>query len=363
MALLCAPPAWTQEARASGRIVRVVTGDTMPVGSVSVVLHRVSQTAQGPIDTVPTGISGRFDIRFRADTSALFLFSVRYEGIEYFSAPIRGYAGRPDTGLVIIVADTSSTIPVTVAERTLLIGRPDQSNSRMVIDWLVLFNPGDRTRVVSDTRPAWAVPLPEEAQQVALADIHLSQFSPDAVSFRGDSIQVFAPISPGRKELVLQYRIPGTAKRMVVPAPGTDSVFVLIEEPDARVERPALTRSAGQQVEGRGFQRWVGVLGSASEIAIALPGPGLSAKSLLPALLAITILGFVGLALVRARRRTVQPEGADPIALADAIARLDQQKTDAGVGWSADRETTYRAERARLKVLLERALASPRRHS
>ncbi len=93
-------------------IVRIAGGDTVPVGPDSLVLHRVGQAAQGPIDTVETGPRGRFEVRFHPDTSALFLFSVRYEGIEYFSAPIRGLAGKPDTSLVIIVADTSSSTPV-----------------------------------------------------------------------------------------------------------------------------------------------------------------------------------------------------------------------------------------------------------
>jgi hypothetical protein len=144
-----------------------------------------------------------------------------------------------------------------------------------VLDWLVLANRGERTRVVPDSqRPTWGAPLPDGVQAVELADLQLSQFSPDAVSFRGDSVLVFAPISPGRKELVLQYRIPGSERRLVAPAAGADSVFVLLEEPDARVERPRLARGADQQMQGRSFTRWAGVLGDDSQIEIRLPARG-----------------------------------------------------------------------------------------
>jgi len=328
------------------------------------VLHQVGPTLQAPVDTVLAGPGGKFDVRFRSDTSALFLLSVRYQGIEYFSAPIRGLPGKPDTSLVIIVADTSSAAPVSVAERTLLVGRPDQSHSRMVIDWLVLSNPGERTRVSPDSsRATWSVPLPEGVQQVSLADASLSQFSPDAVGFRGDSVQVFAPISPGRKELVLQYRIAGGLQRVAVPAPGTDSVFVLLEEPEAGVEPASLIRTEGQQIEGRAFGRWGGVLGSAREFTLVLPGPGLSSRVVLPVLLGTAILAFFALALARARGRAVPVETPDPIALADRIARLDQERAEAGAAWPPERDAAYRAERARLKAQLERALATPPRRS
>ena len=352
-----------QPALAGGRIVRLSQGDTVPVPAIPLVLHRVGRVAQGPIDTIASDASGRFQVRFAADTSALYLFSVRYQGIEYFSAPIRGIPAQPDTQLVLIVADTSSTAPVGMAERTLLISGPDEGGSRLVLDWIVLMNRGERTRVVPDSaRPSWSLPLPEGVQAVELADVHLSQFSPDAVSFQRDSVMVFAPISPGRKELVLQYRVPGTQRRLVAPAAGTDSVFVLLEEPAATVAEPRLSRGAGQQMQGRSFARWAGVLGSASGIEVVFPSPGIGAGTLLPLLLAVMLAGFGFLAVMLVRRRPVPIPLPDPTALADAIARLDLQFGELA-NPSDEARARYQEERARLKALLVRALAAPPRRS
>jgi hypothetical protein len=351
-----------QPARAGGRVVRLVRGDTVPIALVPVVLHRIARSEQGPIDTVRADARGRFQARFTSDTTVLYLLSVRYQGIEYFSAPLRGNPGEPDTALVLIVADTSSTAPVGVSERTLLISGPDEGGSRAVLDWLVLINRGERTRVVPDSqRPTWGAPLPDGVQAVELADVYLSQFSPDAVSFRGDSVMVFAPISPGRKELVLQYRIPGSLHRLLAPAAGTDSVFVLLEEPDARVEHPRLRRGVAQQMQGRSFARWAGVLGDDSRIEVVLPSPGIGPRTVLPILLAVTLLGFGILAGMLLRRRSTRVALPDPVALADAIARLDDRFAQLD---PVDEEARarYEDERARLKALLVRALAaSPHR--
>lgn len=352
-----------QQARAGGRVVKVSQGDTVPVPSAQLVLHRVGRAEQGPIDTITADARGRFQARFASDSSALYLFSIRYQGIEYFSAPIRGNPAQPDTQLVLIVADTSSTAPVGIGERTLLISSPDEGGSRLVLDWLVLMNRGERTRVVPDSlRPTFGAPLPDGVQAVELADVQLSQFSSDAVSFRGDSVLLFAPISPGRKELVLQYRLPGSVRRFVAPASATDSVFVLLEEPDARVERPGISRGAGQEMQGRSFARWAGVLGQDSLIEVVFPSPGIGARTVLPILLGLTVLAFVMFAMTLLRRRRRTAELPDPAALTDAIARLDLEFSELRSP-DAEARARYESERARLKSLLVRALAGPERRS
>ncbi len=355
-----------QSAVVGGRVIRLVAGDSVPVPAARLVLHQLARSAQGPIDTVLADFRGRFRTRFAPDTAAMYLLSVRYQGIEYFSAPVRARPGRADTALVLIVADTSSTAPVRVAERTVLISRADAGGTREVIDWFVLENPGPQTRVAPDSsRPSWSSPLPEAAQNAALADIHFSQFSPDAIGFSNDSIQVLAPISPGRKELVLQYRIPERLRRFVAPAAGADSVFVLLEDPGARVERPGLRAGEGQQVEGRRFARWSGVLGSAPAIEVSFPAGGISPGTALPLLLGLAALAFAALGFLlfrRAPRPAFRP-ALDPAGLADAIARLDLAASRADPALDPDGLARYQEERARLKALLVRALAASRGRS
>lgn len=364
------PLAAEGQSRVAGRVVRVVARDTMPVAGIPVVLHRVGTRVQGPVDTARAGPAGRFAFRFAADTGATYLLSARYAGIEYFSLPVATNPARPDTAVVVIVADTSSIAPVLVRQRTLLISRPDESGTRTVLDWFVLGNPGEETRVAPDTvRPAWGTPLPAEAQNVELADNRMSQFSPDALVFRRDSALVFAPLSPGDKELMLQYRIPGTLRRFLVPAERiSDSVFVLLEERAGRVATPGFARADSQMLDGREFQRWVGALSQPAEIEIVLPSPRLSQGQLLAAMVATAGTAFALLAwVVVRRRRAYSPDPRlltpDPSQLADLIARLDERFQGREAETAAAEWLAYRTERARLLSELEGALATRRNRS
>lgn len=310
-AALCAAwaPSILAQATTAGRIVRLVGGDTVAAPRVQVVLHRVGPAGQGPLDTVLTDPAGRFGFRFAGDTTSVFLLSARYAGIEYFSRPVSGDPGRADTSVTLMVADTSSGQPVGVRQRTLLVSRPDESGTRVVIDWMVLSNRGPLTRVAPDSvRATWGGPLPEAAQNVEMADSRLSQFAAEAVSFRRDSALIFAPLSPGDKELMLQYRIPGTLREFVVPASVSESVFVLLEEPGARVSAPPLTVADSQEIEGRAFYRWAGLMGGGGEIKVVLAGPRFSQQQILVLLVALLGAGFALLALraltvARRRRR------------------------------------------------------------
>ncbi len=363
LALLAAAPLAAQaQSRVAGRVVRVAGSDTLPVGGIAVVLHQVGQRAQGPIDTATAGPGGRFSFRFAADTTAAYLLSARYGGIEYFSQPVATNPARPDTAVVVIVADTSSTAPVLVKQRTILVSAADESGTRTVLDWFVLSNPGQLTRVAPDTlHGAWGTPLPPEAQNVELADNRMSQFSPEALVFRQDSVLVFAPLSPGDKELMLQYRIPGTLRRFLVPAERVeDSVFVMVEERGGRVATSGFAAADSQMLDGRAFRRWAGIHRQPGDVEIVLPAAALSSRQLL-ALLVITIgAAFALLAFVIVKRRRRAPARAvlpDPAFLSDGIARLDQRYQGREAETPPDEWVRYQAERARLLALLSSALA------
>jgi len=368
--LVLMPAAAAAQSRVAGRVVRVVARDTVAVTGLPVVLHRVGSRIQGPVDTAQAGPTGRFSFRFSPDTNATYLLSARYGGIEYFSQPVATNPARPDTAMVVIVADTSSSVPVVVRQRTLLISRPDESATRTVLDWFVLSNPGEQTRVAPDTvRPAWGTPLPPEAQNVELADNRMSQFSPDALVFRGDSALVFAPISPGDKELMLQYHIPGTLRRFVAPSDRiVDSVFVLMEEPGSRVATPGFVLTDTQMLDGRPFQRWAGPFARPADLEIVLPSARFSQGQLLVAMVATTVAAFAMLAWILVRRRrgfVPDPQllTSDPSFLTDQIARLDERFQGREADTPPAEWLAYRTERARLLSALERALATRRHRS
>jgi hypothetical protein len=349
----------------AGRVTRIQGTDTLPVGGLAVVLHRVARLAQGPVDTVRADQAGRFRFRFQVDTTAAYLLSARYAGIEHFSQAIGVDPTHPDTAVMVVVSDTSSRVPVAVRQRTLLISRADESGTRTVIDWFVLANRSDLTRVAPDTvRPSWATPLPEDAQNVEVADTRLSQFSPDAVVFRRDSALLFAPLSPGEKELMLQYRVPGALRRFLVPSGGgVDSVFVLLEEASARVLAPRMIRSDSQLIEGRAFRRWAGQLAAGSAIEIGLPAPLLSQGRTLALLVGAAALAFSVLAWYVLQRRAAPPPSSllpPPSVLTDAIAHLDARYLGRVSEVPSEEWRGYLEERLRLKEALAAALAATR---
>lgn len=356
------------QSRAGGKVVRIVNGDTLPIAGLPVVLHRVSRTSQGPQDTARADRGGRFSFRFSADTASAYLLSARFGGVEYFSAPLATNPSRPDTSIVVIVADTSSAAPVVLRQRTLLVSVTDESSTRTVLDWLVLSNPGEKTRVVPDTlHPSWGAPLPPDAQNVELADSRLSQFAFEALAFRHDSVLVMAPVGPGDKELMLQYRIPGTLRRFVIPAAGvTDSVFILLEGAGGSVVTPGFASVDSQSIEGRAFQRWAGTIQGSGEIHVTFSVSRITASTILAILAGLTAPAFlilgVGLARRRAGAATLSPRYS-PHVLADAAARLDARFAGREAQTPPEEWNRYLEERARLAALLERTLAAGRRRS
>jgi len=115
-------------------------------------------------------------------------------------------------------------------------------------------------------------------------------------------VLLFAPLSPGDKELMLQYRIPGELRRFRVPLVADDSVFVLMEEAGARVVTPVLAGADSQTIEGRPFRRFAGTMAGATMLEIELAGGPLSSEQLLVILVVLLAAGFVLLGWRLARR-------------------------------------------------------------
>ncbi len=346
-----------------GTVGRLAAGDTVPLPGTRVVLHMLTAARQGPVDSVVSDDAGRFQFKVRADTSALLLTSSRYDGIEYFSRPARATAARPDTGLVILVADTSSSAVVSLAGRYLMIGRPEQGGRRGALDLIVLQNRGDLTRVARDsTKPVWTMPLPAGVEDFAPGE---SEFSAAAVGHRGDSLTISAPLSPGDRQLMVTYALPRGIKILRVPfAAATDSVVLLLEEPTARVLTPGFAARDSQTIETRTYRRWVGALPAAGMVEVKFDVPGEGGRETTLALAAFLAAGLMASGIVLLRRRgsaVMTPTTVatrDAAGLIDALARLDAQYAgrEAEVGVAA--WSQYIVQRAELKAALESALAA-----
>jgi 5-hydroxyisourate hydrolase-like protein (transthyretin family) len=345
-------PALSAQTRATGR---VLNGDSVPLAGIRVVLHRVGQDTQGPIDSTRSDRDGRFRFSFHADTAAFYLVSGRYAGIEYFSNPVATNPHRPDSAVTVVVYDTSSNAPVVMEARHLVVTRPGENGDRGVLDLVILKNTGRRTRIASDSlHPSWSIPLPSGT--IGL-DVGESDISAGAVARRGDSLLISAAISPGEKQLTLQYEIPaGTDSiRLAIRNPGV-TINVLAEEPGTKVAGPGLALADSQVIQGRSFRRWTGRVSATGVVRIAVPR-----RPTTPRWVLYTLVGALGLGLAAAawrllaRKPGAQTHPTD--SLVSAIAELDARYLGRQEEVGEEEWQSYQTRRAQLKAELEASLA------
>ena len=281
-------------------MLRRTPSDSVPIARVMVVLHRVGQDVQGPVDSVESDASGRFRMRIRPDTSAIYLLSARYLGVDYFAPPLFRDAQHPDRNLLLMVYDTSSTIALTVSSRHLVVGAVDQSGSRAVADLILLENQGMVTRLAGDfTHPAWRMPLPRRALEIELGE---GDFAMDAVVQRSDSLLLAASIPPGMRQLTLTYRIPGDVSRFEIPIDRDLPSVVVLAEDSAMVVRGGFVRRDTMTVAGRRFTTWDGALRGGEPLVLHFPAPSGRSTWVLPAMIALLAAGLVGVGVATSRR-------------------------------------------------------------
>jgi hypothetical protein len=257
-----------------------------------VVLHRVGQSSQGPIDSTQSDRIGRFGFRYRPDTAAFYLASARYAGIEYFSPPLPTNPARAGNSVTVMVYDTSSTAPVELEARHLVLTRPGEDGSRGVLDLVILRNPGRRTRVSPDTlQGTWGVPLPQGTVGVQVRE---SDISSQAISRRGDSLVVTAALAPGEKQLTLEYQVPADRSAIALPLTKGLPLNVLTEEPGIRVTGPGIAPADSQVIQNRTFRRWTGTVTDPGTLRLVFPGNRAPPRWLLIALVGGLALALVG---------------------------------------------------------------------
>ena len=340
----------------AGQVLRRTDRDSVPVAGVRVILHRVGQDVQGPIDSVTSDAAGRFRLQFRPDTGALYLVSARYVGVEYFAPPLLRDAQHPDRDLRLMVYDTSSNVTLALASRHLVVGAVEPSGSRTVADLILIGNSGIVTRLAGDSmRPAWKMLLPSRAQSVELGE---GDFAADAVSQRADTLLLIASIPPGTREFTLTYRIPADVSRFEIPLDHDVPLADILTEDARMVVRGGLVRRDTVTVVGRQFTKWDGALRAGQPLVLEFPVPSGRSAWLLPALIALLGAGLLGLGLASSRRAVrapapavAWPAGLSPEAesLLDRIVALDAANVAGPGGMSASDWQAYQRERSRLK--------------
>lgn len=279
----------------AGQVVRIVEGDTVAAAGARVVLHRVGDTVQGPLDSLLADAAGhfRFTRRPTLDSTDVLLVSARWHGVEHFAPPV-----IPGAAVRVVVADTSTTAAVTVAARHIVIGGPAQDGARDVVDLLVLRNAGAMTRVGADSsRPSWQMLVPPHVANVQIGD---ADFAREAFDLHGDTLYLAAPIPPGERQFFLQYQIAPGARSLDVPLDAaTDTVTVLAEEPALEVSAP-LVPQGSETVAGRAFARWSGP--GSPLVSVRFPGTSALPGWLLPVLIAALALPLLWVTRRVARR-------------------------------------------------------------
>jgi hypothetical protein len=358
------PPS-SARAHAQEEVIPVLRGEVRigdaPLTEGFVVLHQVSAESSGEVDSVRVGPDGSFQIRLphvpdHTSRPEIFFASVRYRDLLYFGEAVTE-AAQLDSLYLIQAYDTLSVPPggarLPLSARNLFLEKAE-------VGWTAtdLFNlrqEEDRTLYSPEEQVVWAYPLPESATdfQVGQADM-----APDAIRFVNGQLQVYSPLPPGERYLMVRYRIPDND--FVLPLPGTtDRMEVLVREPAPAAEFPPLALSSPVELDpGNVFRRYAADnLRDMEVVATLAPEPwSLPAKWL--GLAVAGLLGAAGIFGYRRRGRVIQAErvsteGRSREDLLLGIAKLDEDFFG-GKDPSAQARARYENERKKLLSRLKR---------
>lgn len=348
-----------------GRVTRPSeSGRPVGVARQWVVLHRVGTKGGAPIDSARTARDGRYRITYGADAAdpdALYFVSSRYAGIAYFSAPLRGARVSGGDGDVIVYETTADPSKINVQGRHLVVSAP-RDGRREIAEIFELENPGTQTVVAKDSvSPIWWTPLPARAESASVAPG--GDITSGAVVFRDGRAEIYAPMSPGVRQVALTYLLDADAFPLSVPLQRKAGlVEVLLEEPRSSAEGAGLSEVAPATIEGRQFRRYLAQNAAANAVMrVSAPEPVQQTRRGLAWLgVGSALAMLIAAALWFGRnRKTIQVANGPRISeresdrLVAAIAALDAkfERTP------TDR-ASYDARRAELKSRLATALAA-----
>lgn len=331
-----------------GRVVRQTLDGLRIVAREQVTLHRVNSREAGPIDSIVTDASGAFAFKVATpDSLSMYLASARYGGIAYFSSPTQPGqpAGAPSE--IVVYDTTSGNVRLQLQGRHLVVSSPNADGVRAVIDVLEIENDTVLTRVAgAANRPTYSLLLPAGATNVRASQGELSD---GAVEVRSGRADIFAPLSPGLRQLVLTYDLPASAFPVSVPLEREVTVLeVLLEEPGATADGGGLKSQGGVSVDGKNFTRYLGQSAPASAVVTLRAAGGIGGTSVptwvLPLVLTLVTLGVILVVARRPGARTASAVGGH----ARGAGRGDARPAD--VVRATDAQQANAATRSRSRV-------------
>ncbi|GJG87625.1 hypothetical protein tb265_28060 [Gemmatimonadetes bacterium T265] len=365
--------------RVRGRVVTPRDSAMHGVPNAWVTLHRVAGDRAGPLDSVRTGADGAYAFTYRPSgaANAIYFVSAQYDGIAYFSPPLRDAVVTGERAEVAVFDTTSARVPATVRGRHVAVSRAAADGSRDVLEVYELSNDGERTAVPNTTSGAgvWSAALPAGA---AAFVVRASGDVPnDGMTGTNGRAVLRTPLAPGIKQVAFSYRLASARVPFAVPVEAPTSVLeVLVEEPRGTAQGAGLVQAAPATLEGHTFHRYLAQdVPAGARVVVDVPAaPGDAwPRWALPAVLA-GVGGAMTFGLLAAYRRrsgsalhvatpavapSPAPRTAD--ALLAELAALDDAhaaRAAAGGPGSSAETASYADARAELKRELAERLAA-----
>ena len=304
-----------------------IGGELADTGTV--VLHRVSPTFSGTVDSVPVAPMGRFEFTVDAvpdsEGGDVYFASIRHQNVLYFGGPVAGAADVE--GVYLIQAYPSvgagSGTELSVRVRNVFVERAEPGPGWLVTDLFEVRNDMEATIVASEEGAAWSHALPPGALGFSVGE---SDLSPEAASFSGGRVFVSAPVPPGARVYLFRYEI--LADRFALPIEeSTASMELLFREPAGELSVTGLASVGPIEMDGGTFRRFAGREMAPSVVAVE-PGAPLTPNNSMPllaALLALALTAAGSILVFRARSHGRGGPAEQRQGLLIAIARLDEE--------------------------------------
>ena len=320
-----------QSRSVDGRVLHPdrVGGDSTgmsPVPNVWVTLHRVGRDAAGPIDSTRTDAAGRYRFGWATPggTEAVFFASVSWDGIAYFTSPLRDSVNVGDVAEISLFDTTTTTFPLSIRGRHLIVSGADTTDMRTIIEVFELSNDSVRALVASEdgnAAPTWSISVPAGATDVRASD---GDIAPDAFTFAPGRVSVFAPIAPGLKQLSFSYKLPtGRFPVTFVAEHGAVVFEILLEEAQGGVKGGGFSAVEAVNLEGRRFRRFLAQdVKPNTTFDVDLPSSGTNLRNYYISALLAGIGFLMLLVLLRAMQRRTGTSTAQTL----SASRLNERR-------------------------------------
>ena len=357
--------------RVEGRVVRGLRDRQSPIASQWVILHRVGHDRAGPLDSVRTTSAGAFNFQYRlsGDSDAVYFVSTSYGGVAYYTAPLRTPVVRGDDATLVVFDTTSGPVRLLVGGRHVVVGAATPNGQRPIGEVFDLENDSTVTAVARDSvTPVWSTTIPAAATNFRLNTS--GELAAGALTRRGATVGLFAPVSPGIRQVAFTYDLPQSAFPLAIPIDKPAGVVeVLVQEPSTRVQAPGIRETPAVNAEGRTFRRFLAQDVQAGAVVRVEPPRALTVnrERVYFSVGAVMIAGML-MALVYGMRRRV-PRGIVGAAAESASRRLVREIAELDDAFEGDTTASeqaraaYEARRASLKSELAHVLAAERRSS